>query len=101
MDIKYIKQINNKIILKVHVIPNSRQTRIVKANDIIEVELKAPPRKGEANRELIKFLSKKLGVSQSDILIVKGMRNKFKILEIHGLALEKATRVLNKYLEGE
>ena len=41
----------------------------------LQVRVAAEPRDGEANTELVKFLSKKLSVPLGDIRIVKGSRS--------------------------
>ena len=48
----------------------------------IKVYLTAAPVKGKANKELIKLLAEELGVGKSGIRILKGERNKEKVLEI-------------------
>ena len=49
---------------------------------LIKVYLTAAPVKGRANKELIKLLAGELGIGKSVIRILKGERNKEKILEI-------------------
>ena len=79
MDInKYI--INNK--LHVHVKPNANKTAILKYNkekQVVEVALKAIPEKGEANKELIKFLTKLL---KKKVKIKSGARSRNKTIEL-------------------
>jgi len=48
----------------------------------LRIYLTAVPVQGKANAELIKLLSKELGVSKSKIEIIKGEKNKNKIVEI-------------------
>ncbi len=68
------------IFLKVIVIPNAAKTEIVEQKkDYLKIRLKAVPAKGKANEELLKFLKKKLKIKAR---IVKGSRNREKILEI-------------------
>lgn len=52
---------------------------------LIKVYLTAVPVEGKANKELIKLLANKLGISKSKIIILKGERDKNKILEILSL----------------
>ncbi len=49
--------------------PNSKQKKIVKTEEGLVVYLKAPPKKGMANKELIKLLSKYFG---KKVTIVSG-----------------------------
>jgi len=56
--------------------------------DALKIKLKAPPVEGAANKELIKFLSKLLKVSKSDIVIKKGETSKNKEIEISNQTIE-------------
>lgn len=47
-----------------------------------KIELKAIPVEGKANEELIRFLSKLLGISKSKIYITSGIRSKNKLVNV-------------------
>ena len=49
----------------------------------LKIYLTAVPVDGKANRELIKLLSKELNISKNKINIIKGEKNKEKIIEIN------------------
>ena len=53
-------------------------------NDLpfLKIYLTAVPVDGKANKELIKLLSEKLGVSKSKISIIKGEKSKEKVIEV-------------------
>jgi len=51
-------------------------------NDEISVGIKSRPEKGEANRELIKKLSKYFNVSQSQVKITSGEKSRKKLIQI-------------------
>ena len=57
------------------------------------------PEKGKANKELISFLAKKLGLAKSQITIVGGETDRYKKIRIQGDVLSVASK-LNK-LVGE
>ena len=68
------------------IITNSRQDEICGLlGDAIKIKIKAKPFNGKANEHLIKLLSKKLSVNQSDISIVKGKSSRKKTLEINNI----------------
>ena len=46
--------------------------------DRLKIRICAPPVEGEANRECIEFLSKTLGVSKSEITLVRGEQSRQK-----------------------
>ncbi|MBT4547141.1 MAG: DUF167 domain-containing protein [Candidatus Magasanikbacteria bacterium] len=70
--------------IKIKVLPRSSKNEIVGElpDGTIKIKLKAPPIDGEANTELIKFLSKEWKVSKSSIRILKGKTSKTKLVEI-------------------
>ena len=51
-------------------------------NDEISVGIKSKPQKGEANRELVKKLSKYFGVPQSHVKITSGEKSRKKLIQI-------------------
>ena len=51
-------------------------------NDEISVGIKSKPQKGEANKELIKKLSKHFNVSQSQVKITSGAKSRKKLIQI-------------------
>ena len=67
---------------KVLIKTNSKDNKIIGYDEIkkaYKINLKAKPIEGEANKELIKFLSKEL---KKSVRIVSGFRNKEKVIEI-------------------
>jgi uncharacterized protein (TIGR00251 family) len=64
---------------KVIVKTNSKENKMDKVDDYYKVNLKAKPIDGEANQELIKFLSKEF---KQKVRIISGFRSKTKILEL-------------------
>lgn len=73
--------------LTIKVTPNAGRSEITGLTDgVLQVKVAAPPVKGKANRELIAFLGKALGVPKSSILVVKGQTSRSKVIEIEGLS---------------
>jgi uncharacterized protein (TIGR00251 family) len=56
----------------------------------VEVRLAAPPRDGEANTELLSFMSQILGVAKSNLTLVKGGKSRAKILHVAGVTASNA-----------
>ena len=72
--------------ISVRVSPNSTRNEVVGFNDRVwQVKVSAPPIKGKANKELIAFLSKILGVGRSSLSIIKGHTSRNKLMAIDGL----------------
>ncbi len=72
------------VLHKVHVIPASKINQIVGYMDdgSLKIKLKAKPIEGKANKELIKYLSKVLGIKASEIEIDSGFNSRNKIVRI-------------------
>ncbi len=72
--------------LTVKVSPGASRNEIAGfRDDVLLVKIAAAPEKGKANRELIDFLSDKLGIRKSDINVLRGETSRTKLLEIIGL----------------
>jgi hypothetical protein len=81
-----IASTHDGILLTVHVVPNARETRILLERDGgITMRVSAPPLKGKANREIVKWLSKKLAAPSSGIRIVAGLTSNLKVIVIIGM----------------
>ena len=71
--------------------PGAKKSEIVGWSDVgppngrvLRVKLKAPPVEGKANRELLAFLSKELGVAKSAVSLGSGAKSRAKAVEIEG-----------------
>lgn len=86
-----------QVIITVHVQPNANQNKLIGFRDsILQLKIAAPPLKGKANKELIKFLSSLLGISKSNLSIEKGATSKTKTIAIRGLGQDEVLRILEK-----
>ena len=65
----------------------------------MEIKIKEQAKDGEANKGLIDFLAKNVfQISKSDIEIVKGQKNREKIIKVSGLEINEAYEILNKFM---
>jgi uncharacterized protein (TIGR00251 family) len=72
--------------ITVHVTPNAKETKIIlEPDNSITMRVRAPPVKGRANREIVKWLSKKLRTPSSRIRILAGAHSNLKIVDIVGV----------------
>ena len=79
----------------VHVQPRARLTEIVGAHgDALKLRLQAPPVDGAANEALVAFLAEALGVARRDVEIVSGASARTKVIEVRGVARNRAERAL-------
>ena len=71
--------------LRIKVIPKSPKSEIVEtmADGTIKIRVAAPPEKGKANAELIKFLAKHFKMEKSSITIISGKTDQLKLVKIN------------------
>ena len=82
-----------KISLRVY--PNAAKNEVVGlAGSVLRVKVSAPPVKGKANRELIGFLSQRLGLDKDQVSIIRGHTARNKVIAIEGLSQEEILRRL-------
>jgi len=71
----------NNNLLKLKVIPNSSQTKLIEENSQLKLYLKSVPEKDKANKELVKFFKKEFDLR---VEIKSGMKSREKMLRILG-----------------
>lgn len=65
--------------------------------EALKVSVAAPPEKGKANDELVRFLAKALGLSRAQVTLVAGQGSRDKAVRLEGIsrdALETKLRAL-------
>jgi uncharacterized protein (TIGR00251 family) len=83
-----------KIWVQVH--PNARCNEVQGEKDgIWQLRIAAPPVRGRANQELVRFLSDVLQISKSNLEIEKGLNGRRKLIDISGLSLEQVRARFN------
>ena len=68
--------------IQVKVKPNSRTEELSREGNNFIIKVKEPPKEGKANQAVIKLLAEHFGVSQSQVRILSGFRNKNKVIEV-------------------
>jgi uncharacterized protein (TIGR00251 family) len=82
--------------ISLHVYTNAPRNQVVGfSGGVLGVKVAAPPLKGQANRELVAFLSQLLGVSQGSLAILKGHTSRNKLIAVSGLSREEVIRRLS------
>lgn len=78
-----IQEHDNKTVFTAKIVPGSSKTSIEGLLDgMIKIKVAAAPEKGKANKELIAFLAKKLGLRKKDISVISGQTNPVKQIEV-------------------
>jgi len=81
--------------LTLHIQPRARTTELAGPHgDAIKIRLQAPPVDDAANRELVDFLARTLGVSRSAVTITAGRSSRRKTVAITGITRAAAERAL-------
>jgi uncharacterized protein (TIGR00251 family) len=82
-------------IIRVRVLPRTSKNQIVGMDGgVFKVKLTAPPVEGKANKALVQFLAKKLGLPKRDIEIVSGEHSREKTIRINGLPVDEVLGIL-------
>ncbi|MDD3471239.1 MAG: DUF167 domain-containing protein [Syntrophaceae bacterium] len=90
-----IRQTKKGLEIRIKVTPNSSQESIsYKDGEALIVKLKSPPVDGKANKELVRILSKKLRISQSEVQITRGFNSREKTLLVQGINETQAADLL-------
>lgn len=80
--------------LTVQVKPLSKETKLISEHDgTLTMHVAAPPAKGKANREIVKWISKKLKKPSFQVRIVAGLHSNRKIIEIVGVNEAELTQI--------
>ena len=82
--------------ISLHVYPNAPRNQLVGFSDgVLGVKIAAPPVKGQANRELVAFLSQVLGVGKSSLAILRGHTSRNKLISVSGLSQQEVMQRLS------
>jgi hypothetical protein len=70
--------------IKLYIRPGAAETRVEGIyQDRIKIRINAPPEKGRANKELIKFIAGILSIPKSRISITSGKTSNYKEIQIN------------------
>jgi len=68
--------------IEIKVIPNAKKREIIREGANFKVKLKSIARDGKANEELIEYLSELFMVRKSEIKIIRGEKDRRKVVSI-------------------
>lgn len=77
--------------LSVIVQPGARSEELLLSDAALKVRTMAQPREGEANEAVVKIVAKLIGVARSNVKVVRGHKDRHKILLIAGATEESMT----------
>jgi uncharacterized protein (TIGR00251 family) len=89
------EQRNESVRVRIRVQPRASRTEIVGEHDgALKVRVAAPPVDGAANEELVRFIAKRMGVSQSRVRVTTGETGRSKVIEIDGVDVHSVRMAL-------
>lgn len=81
------RQSGNDLLLRLHVQPGAKQSELAgRHGDSLKLRIAAPPREGEANDALIRFLAELFAVPQRRVTLESGTGSRQKTLRVSGVA---------------
>jgi uncharacterized protein (TIGR00251 family) len=84
------------VVFTAKVVPGSSRTAVCGLLDgMLKIKISAQPEKGKANRSLIEFLAKQLGVKKNAISIISGQTNPIKQVQVLGVSSDSLIEKLN------
>ncbi|MFQ5508496.1 MAG: DUF167 domain-containing protein [Leptospirillia bacterium] len=86
-----IRQVPGGVRLTLRLQPRASHNKVMGVHgNAIKVAITAPPVEGKANKHVIRFLARLLGVPQSAVTIVSGELARDKVVEVMGVDPEQA-----------
>jgi len=83
-----------RVKIKVHA--RARRSRLAgQVGEEWKLEVAAPPVEGKANRAVVEFFSRSLGVPRSAVRIAAGGRSPHKLIEIDGVTEQQFAELMN------
>lgn len=84
--VDWLEERDGAVRLKIRAQPRASRTELAgEYAGALRVRLAAPPVEGEANRELVRFLAKRLRVAASAVRVVSGETGRNKTVEVVGI----------------
>ncbi|KAG9272430.1 hypothetical protein AMEX_G13426 [Astyanax mexicanus] len=74
---------DGQLAISIHAKPGAKQNAVTDvSSEAVGVAIAAPPSEGEANAELVRYLSKVLELKKSEIVLDKGSKSRDKIIKV-------------------
>jgi hypothetical protein len=91
-----IQKVNDGVVFAAKITPGSNRTAVAGLFDeMLKIKVSAIPQKGKANKCLLEFLAKLLGVKKKAVSIISGQTNPIKRIQVLGISAETLLKKLN------
>jgi uncharacterized protein (TIGR00251 family) len=96
----FVRSADDGAYLKLWVSPGAKSTRIkgLYGDEAVRLSVAAPPIEGGATVEIKRYLTRFLGVSRSEVAVVKGTQSRDKLVFVRGLRADELRVRLNDLL---
>jgi len=91
-----VQEINGGVVFTAKIVSGSSRTAVCGLLDeMLKIKVSAPPEKGKANKSLLDFLAKQLGVKRNAVSIISGKTSAVKSVQVLGISSEQLSKKLN------
>jgi uncharacterized protein (TIGR00251 family) len=91
-----IEEVDGGVVFTAKVVPGSSRTAVCGLLDeMVKIKVSVAPEQGKANKCLLDFLAKQLGVKRNKVSIISGMTNVVKNVQVLGISVEQLSNKLN------
>lgn len=85
--------------ISLHVQPKASKSRIIGLHDgCLKLAVAAPPVEGKANKAVVQFLAKMLGVAARDVTVKSGTLSRRKLVAVNDLDASEVRSVVERTL---
>jgi len=86
-------------LLRLHVQPRASKTKLVGLHgDRLKIAVASPPVDGKANKEIVKYLAKSLGIPQKGLVLKSGEQSRQKVIAILVLDEGEVRSAIEQYI---
>jgi uncharacterized protein (TIGR00251 family) len=88
-----------ELLVRLHIQPRASRTKILGIHDgRLKIAVTAPPVDGKANKEVIAFLAKLLGLAKSDFLLKSGGQSRYKVIALSCCGADELQKAIEEKL---
>ncbi len=100
LDMPYISSLTDgTVLISLHVQPKASKSRIIGLHDgCLKLAVAVPPVEGKANKAVVKFLAKMLGVPPRDVTVKSGSLSRRKLVAVNTLNVSEIRSIIEKIL---
>jgi len=86
------------LMVRLLVVPRASRDRVdgFTEDGFLKVRISAPPVGGKANKHLIHFMAKTLGLSKSQVDIVSGEKSRYKNIRVQNMEIDEFREIIEQ-----